>query len=723
MAQSGLTLHGGFNHLLLASRILFRDCPIQCYSRLVHARHAINFLLLLSAALAMGQKSSKQPAQASKTQVLVIPDIGDGIMPLDGTWQFHLGDDPSWAQPSLDDSGWESITADGPWGAQGHPSYAGFAWYRRQVEIDSASGGSRQYSLLIQGVDDAYEAYWNGKLIGQYGKLPPHASWYYSQFTRTFPLDGVTAGVLALRVWKAPLNAFSPAELGGLRSPPYVGDSDTVDLAASFTEWQIIREDLFDYGLVMLRAFIALLCLVLWGRNRKEQLFVWVAVFTASPVAIDILNRLFRIPFPWNFARFLNQPIYVLYHVSLWFLLVWLLRLHENRTLVKWTNALAYLSMAAGVADGILSLFWGSAKTWMQWTDGLLDAFVILVEVFPFVVIFMGLRHKLDASRWSVALSALLLQMINTVADASALGQRFTHWKLFASIIDTPLKSIQGVNFSTPKITSLVLFAAILFAVYRYALEQQTRHNVMERELQSAREIQQVLVPETLPALEGYAITSAYQPAMEVGGDFFQIIPNGDGSALVALGDVSGKGLKAGMNVSMIVGVLRAEAGTTSPAEMLGSLNRCLVGRMSGGFATGIVFRLDQDGTATFANAGHLPPYLNGQEYPLDASLPLGLIGYSDYTESTLKLKPGDQLSVYTDGLLEATSSTGELFGFERMNALFATRPTAQQAMKAAIEFGQEDDITVLTITRLAAGIQSSTSLSAPALAPEPADA
>jgi serine phosphatase RsbU (regulator of sigma subunit) len=246
---------------------------------------------------------------------------------------------------------------------------------------------------------------------------------------------------------------------------------------------------------------------------------------------------------------------------------------------------------------------------------------------------------------------------------------------------------------------------------------------MMERELQSAREIQQVLVPETLPALEGYAVTSAYQPAMEVGGDFFQIIPNEDGSAIVALGDVSGKGLKAGMNVSMIVGVLRAEAGNTNPAELLGSLNRCIVGRMSGGFATGMVFRVDQDGTVTFANAGHLPPYLNGQEYPLDASLPLGLISYSDYTETRMHLEPGDQLSVYTDGLLEATSPTGELFGFERMNALFATRPTAQQAMKAAIDFGQEDDITVLTITRLAAGVESTTSLSAPVLDPEPAEA
>ena len=135
---------------------------------------------------------------------------------------------------------------------------------------------------------------------------------------------------------------------------------------------------------------------------------------------------------------------------------------------------------------------------------------------------------------------------------------------------------------------------------------------------------------------------------------------------------------------------------------------------MGGGFATGMVFRVDRDGTVTFANAGHLPPFLNGQEYPLDASLPLGLIAYSDYTETTLQLLPGDQLSVYTDGVLEATNAKGELFGFDRMKELFATRPTAQEAVKAAIDFGQEDDVTVLTLTRLAAGVESTASLSVP---------
>jgi hypothetical protein len=464
---------------------------------------------------------------------------------------------------------------------------------------------------------------------------------------------------------------------------------------------------------------VTLLCLLLWARNRRENLFLWVGLFTVTPVALDVLQHLFLIPFAYGFARFLNQPIYVLYHISLWFLLIWLLQLNERRRLMRLAKILALASLFAGMLDGSLALFWGTATTWMQWADGALIAFVLLVQVFAFVLIGIGLRSKLDHSRWLVALSALVLQMINTVADFSALGQRYTHWTLFSDLIDTPIFTIQGVVFRAEKLTSLALFTAILYAVYRYALEQQARQSVLEREMQSAREIQQVLIPEALPSLKGYAVTSAYQPALEVGGDFFQMLPSPDGSTIVALGDVSGKGLKAAMNVSMIVGVLRALADTNSnPGAMMEGLNRCLCGRMHGGFTTCLILRLDEDGTVTFANAGHLPPFLNLKEVLLEGTLPLGLVSSAYYGEVALKLKTGDYLSLYTDGLLEARNSVGELFGFDRLHALLSARPTAQQATETAVAFGQDDDITVLTLTRLAAGEESTTSLIAPFLAP-----
>jgi serine phosphatase RsbU (regulator of sigma subunit) len=312
--------------------------------------------------------------------------------------------------------------------------------------------------------------------------------------------------------------------------------------------------------------------------------------------------------------------------------------------------------------------------------------------------------------------------MIDTIADASAAGQRFTHWTLF-EIVNRPLFTIQGVVFRAAQLVAIVLFISILYAVYRYNAEQRSRQLLLEREMHSAQEIQQVLIPDELPALDGFAVTSAYRPALEVGGDFFQIIRHDEGSTIVALGDVSGKGMKAAMNVSLIVGVLRSLSDAdVHPAQMLETLNRCLCGRLQGGFVTAIILRLQTNGNVTLANAGHLPPFLNQRELEIEGSLPLGLLSAASYDEVPVFLHPGDQLSLYTDGLVEARSATGELYGFDRLQTLFASRPSAQQATNAAVAFGQDDDITVLTLTRLEAGEQSTTSLVAPFLEPATAD-
>ena len=150
---------------------------------------------------------------------------------------------------------------------------------------------------------------------------------------------------------------------------------------------------------------------------------------------------------------------------------------------------------------------------------------------------------------------------------------------------------------------------------------------------------------------------------------------------------------------------------------MLETLNRCLHERLQGGFVTAVIVRLRPDGTVTLANAGHLPPFLNQRELEIEGSLPLGLLPSTSYDELSIHLHAGDQLSLYTDGLLEARDTAGELYGFERLHALFASRPSAQQASEVAVAFGQDDDITVVTLTRLAAGEESTTSVTTPFLA------
>jgi serine phosphatase RsbU (regulator of sigma subunit) len=126
-------------------------------------------------------------------------------------------------------------------------------------------------------------------------------------------------------------------------------------------------------------------------------------------------------------------------------------------------------------------------------------------------------------------------------------------------------------------------------------------------------------------------------------------------------------------------------------------LNRQLAATQDGGFITCLCARLAPGGTLTVANAGHLSPYLNGNEVTLDCGLPLGITADAEYTEATINLAPGDRIALMTDGVVEATSPSGELYGFDRTSAISAQ--SAQQVAAAAQSFGQSDDITVLTIT------------------------
>lgn len=236
----------------------------------------------------------------------------------------------------------------------------------------------------------------------------------------------------------------------------------------------------------------------------------------------------------------------------------------------------------------------------------------------------------------------------------------------------------------------------------RYA-KTQTEKAALDVEMAAAREVQRVMVPEILPSVSGYAIESVYLPAAEVGGDFFQVLRLKSGRTLLVIGDVSGKGLSAAMIVSMIVGMLWVvTAFTEEPAEILSELNRRLCGRTHGGFATCLVVRLEAEGRLTLANAGHPPPFLNGTEYALPGSMPLGLVENSAYAQSALAMRTGERAVLLTDGIPEARNPQGDLLGFSRVESLLREGADASRVAEAAQSFGQNDDLTVISIARKA---------------------
>jgi serine phosphatase RsbU (regulator of sigma subunit) len=163
------------------------------------------------------------------------------------------------------------------------------------------------------------------------------------------------------------------------------------------------------------------------------------------------------------------------------------------------------------------------------------------------------------------------------------------------------------------------------------------------------------------------------------------------------VGDVSGKGMKAALLVSVIVGALQNRR-SDQPAALLDELNRVLLGRSEGGFTTCCCARFDADGVLTIANAGHLAPYRNGQEIATPPGLPLGVDADARWTEIDIELEPSDRVLWVSDGVIEARNGKRDLFGFERVQGL-AGRSSAE-IVHAAQQFGQEDDITVVSVTR-----------------------
>ncbi len=238
----------------------------------------------------------------------------------------------------------------------------------------------------------------------------------------------------------------------------------------------------------------------------------------------------------------------------------------------------------------------------------------------------------------------------------------------------------------------VVALAIFVILMRRTPADRRTRQR-LSQELEAARQVQNLLVSGDQSAAEDLEISTAYLPDQEVGGDFYYVL---DGRVVV-LGDFSGKGLKAAILVSLLISVLR-DTTQRRPAVLLDALNRAIAGQVDGGFVTCVCASFESDGNATFANAGHLPPYLGGAEINLDAHFPLGLIREIQYSETTVRISPESVVTLVSDGVVEAMNAKHELFGFDRTREI--SKSSAGEIVEAARAWGQSDDITVVTVRR-----------------------
>ena len=320
------------------------------------------------------------------------------------------------------------------------------------------------------------------------------------------------------------------------------------------------------------------------------------------------------------------------------------------------------------------------------------------------VVLAIATISGLNAMLWVFVLArlskALVLPLIVLQFFLPLIDTGIGNWMIGAFNLQ-PVPMDRGIDFAAIGILSVLILSYFFFVVYLRGSGMESFR--MRNELAQAQEVQQLILPESRLAFPGLVVESEYRPAREVGGDFFQMIPHKtDGSLLIVAGDVAGKGLKAGMLVALLVGAIRTAAQyVPNPVALLSALNLLLIGR-SDAQTTCLALRISKDGAVTLANAGHIAPYLNGEPLPMEGSLPLGMIESAEFSVMHFRLHDGDRLTLISDGIAEATDDAGQLFGFERVHQLLRTAKSASEVARAAQTFGQEDDISVISITRTA---------------------
>ncbi len=641
--------------------------------------------------------------------------IGNSVVQLTGPWKFQPGDNPAWAQPDFDDSAWATMDLTPPrgsydptmdvsgfipgWTARGYPHLHGYAWYRLRVKIENNAASRQDSALALKmpfNIDDAYQVFVDGRKIGEFGRFSPHRVVIYNTVPLIFamPADKSSGAiVIAIRMWMDASTPLFNQDVGGMHGPPMLGQAPAIQSQLRLDWDDIDRSEATGFVGMALLLLAVLLAVVLFWLDRGEQAYLWLALACIARLIVLALNMIgwYSNWLPILPEIFCSDVVMMALGMALWIVFwgYWF-RLDRMALLHRITWSLALLLMLAMAT--VRWPLYGSvipvqASAWLTPLTVVLKLALGVVLVW---VTWRGIRLR-GAEGW-LALPAVILLIVRLYQEE-------------LNVLHIPINyRIFGLVFSIGDISNIFLLFIVSVLLMRRFIHGQREQVEMRTEIEQARQVQQLLVPEATPAVPGFRVESEYRPAQQVGGDFFQIIPGADGSILVVLGDVSGKGLKAAMLVSMIVGAMRMISDSTrDPLELLSAINRRLAGRLNDQFATCLALYVAPTGEVTLANAGHLPPYLNGREVTIAGSVPLGVIASADFHCARFTLHPGDRLVLLTDGVVEARNQQGDLLGFDRTADLVAQNISAVAIATAAQSFGQEDDITVLQVERLAA--------------------
>jgi hypothetical protein len=508
---------------------------------------------------------------------------------------------------------------------------------------------------------------------------------------------------LALRVWESSLYASSSE--AGRAALPVAGSENAIEELDSLAVNRFAIVQLPSTLPVVIATVTALLSFALFLVGYRAKEYLWGTLWLLSG-PLELAAVFLRQSQQWSLpVSVLVIVIIQALGLAFWLLFIW--RFVGSRE--DWKLKIG-LALVALLPICVVLVMVGAMPVAGDYLVG--SGVTLTLGVLLFIhLLRLAFRGNRDAQ---IFLVPFLLSNVDVVIN-DLRGALFflgvirvdnAHSESFALYQNSAFMVTGDQFFSLLSYLAVAVVLVLRFA--RSAREEQR----MTTELQSARQVQSHLVPAALAPTPHLRFDAAYFAASEVGGDFYQVFSTTDGSALIAIGDVSGKGLNAAMFGTLVVGALRSLARQElSPAAILALLNKELIDPDAARMVTCLILRISLDGRVSMANAGHLPPYRNGLEVGIDSGLPLGVWVASEYTETHIELAAGDTLTLLSDGIAEAQDAKDELFGFERTRAI--SMQTAAEIAEAARAFGQQDDITVLRIDFVPVAVTGASTLSA----------
>ena len=599
-----------------------------------------------------------------------------GLIEIDDDWAAHEGDDMAWAAPGFDDRNWQTVDLEEMGSAQ-----PGWHWYRKHVTVGP---DYPEVKLLLAGGVGTYELYVNGQRMEGAKILPSLV--LNRPVEHVFTLDDDNGDFeIALRT-----HAEGGYVVYGfpLFLSVTMGRPKVIEYERAALESERLYSVAPTIAINLLLVFAAMGALALFASQRTQRDYLFLAIFL---FLTGVSNGMWHMqqqgigPISMNFL--IADPLVYLISIAQ---IEFTLSFARRRVGRGWRAFEVLLLLPPLLVPAV----W--LGHFSQDTYNLVEAGVTAPAAFllPAFLAYWYRRGNREAGL--LILPSLVPTAMGVLYNLGVVSSHLG-WKNLDILIEPIRIGVYPVQISDAgSIVFLVSIGVVMFFRFTRVSREQAR---TAAELGAAREIQQRLVPASLPLLVGFHVEAAYLPAQDVGGDFYLVLAQPDGFALIVVGDVSGKGLKAAMTGALAIGALRTLAAENlGPSALMERLNRQMLTAQESGFITCLCLRVSRQGVVTMANAGHLSPYRSGVEIEVDSGLPLGLVADVVYGETVIELAEGGRLTLMSDGVVEAMNAQHELFGFERTREI--SGKSAHDIAAAAQEFGQEDDITVLTLER-----------------------